>query len=426
MSVRRRLGLRAAAVLLVVTAALAATASAAWAARYSVALEGSPTVTQGRVGTPRSVTFAITRAPATAPGSVSYSTMDGSARGDAAGARAPVDYEAVSGRAAFAAGVDHVEVTVKLIGDDLYEPAQRFSLVIDHPQGDPAADALGDQRAGVTLLSSAPAPCQAAPSAGDHPIVISVDGRLHRVLVHVPAGLDAGRHLPLLLALHGLGADGPTMARYTGLSTLADHDAFIVAYPSAERGQWHLYGSQVRAERDVDFLRATVDRLSSGLCVDRRRRFVAGVSNGAGEAARLACEMGDRLAGIATVAGDYRRLPPCHPPRPESVLEIHGARDPVVPYEGRGPAHAGSVPKFLRMWRDIDGCREPGLHHRVDAYTERSTWTCAGHTSVSQLKIANLGHAWPCAYPPPGRVPGPGSAAYALWSFFSSRGPRGH
>ena len=251
-----------------------------------------------------------------------------------------------------------------------------------------------------------------------------VDGRTLNVLVHVPPGVTAGSHLPLLIALHGFHGDGPAMERGTGFSALADRAHFVAAYPSAPGGQWAIYAGEPRAESDLDFVRTTIDQLSSSLCIDRRRRFVVGVSNGAGEVARVACLLADRLAGVAPVAGDYRSLPACHPPRPISMLEIHGVKDPVVPFGGRSGDHAGGVPSFVAMWRTLDRCGHAVSRSRSGPHSARLTWRCAGLTQVSQVKLYDAGHVWPGA-PPPGRVPGPESAAGVIWRFFSGLRQRG-
>ena len=85
--------------------------------------------------------------------------------------------------------------------------------------------------------------------------------------------------------------------------------------------------------------------------------------NGGGFTARLGCEMADRLAAIAAVAGGYDPLKRCDPDRPLPILEIHGTDDDVVPYEGTGEDRRGSdsgflgVAGFLAQWTELDGCR---------------------------------------------------------------------
>ena len=266
--------------------------------------------------------------------------------------------------------------------------------------------------------------CAVAPAPGSRTVQYTVDDRTLNVLVHVPPGLAAGSHVPLLIALHGFRGDGPAMERGTGFSALADRQRFVVAYPSAPGGQWAIYAGEPRAKSDLDFVRTTIDQLSTSLCIDRRRRFVVGVSNGAGEVARVGCLLADRLAGVAPVAGDYRSLPTCHPPRPISIMEIHGVRDPVVPFRGRSVDHSGAVPSFVATWRTLDHCGRSVSRSRAGPHSARLTWHCAGHTMVSQVKLYDAGHVWPGS-PAPGHVPGPESAASVIWRFFSGLRQRG-
>src|SRR5215467_7244981 len=62
-----------------------------------------------------------------------------------------------------------------------------------------------------------------------------------------------------------------------------------------------------------------------------------GMSNGAIMTLRLALEMQPAPAAVAAVAGTMAAKSECAgPPRPISVLLIHGTQDPLVPYTGGG------------------------------------------------------------------------------------------
>ena len=54
---------------------------------------------------------------------------------------------------------------------------------------------------------------------------------------------------------------------------------------------------------DIAFIGALLDAVEQSVCVDASRVYATGVSNGGGMVARLACELSDRLAAIAPVAG---------------------------------------------------------------------------------------------------------------------------
>lgn len=80
---------------------------------------------------------------------------------------------------------------------------------------------------------------------------------------------------------------------------------------------------------------ALLDQLEGIACVDPDRVFATGISNEAFLAHRLGCELADRIAAIAPVAGGNLMLV-CDPARPVSVLQFHGLADAVVPFEGFG------------------------------------------------------------------------------------------
>ena len=69
------------------------------------------------------------------------------------------------------------------------------------------------------------------------------------------------------------------------------------------------------------------------------------------------CELADRILAIAPVSGGTRDLPPCHPARPISVLDIHGTSDQIVSYRGRGADHDGRVRDVMDDWARREGCR---------------------------------------------------------------------
>lgn len=245
-------------------------------------------------------------------------------------------------------------------------------------------------------------------------------GLTRSALVHVPRW-GAGRRLAVVLAFHGAHGDGPGMADYSGLSPLADRDHFVVVYPTAasKRHFWTLNARDASAPDDVGFIARLLDVLPSRVCMDPRRVYATGVSNGGGFAARLGCVLSSRIAAIAPVAGGYRSLDPCRPDRPVAVLEIHGTADPVVPYDGKPPDYAGSVPRFLAGWAARDRCPDPAQPVFVARDTQRVDWgPCAAGTEVLHLKLKGVGHTWPGSED---SRSAPISAGRTVWRFFRGR-----
>jgi polyhydroxybutyrate depolymerase len=247
----------------------------------------------------------------------------------------------------------------------------------------------------AALAAGGPAPACSVPAAGDHHIV--VDGAHPAVLLHVPPG-TAAKPRPLVLVLPGAGMTGRSMADYTGYSRLADRKGFLVAYPTAsgKRPFWNVSGTLPGKPDDVAYLRQVIGTLTGpAACGDPAHVGVTGVSNGGGMSARLACEAADLLAAAAPVAGGYSTLPACEPKRPLPLLEIHGLRDEVVPYGGKGPSGAGAVGPFIDEWRGRDRC--PGAPRRsAPAHNVLELrWKCAKGRVVAHDRIVDAEHGWP-------------------------------
>jgi polyhydroxybutyrate depolymerase len=257
-------------------------------------------------------------------------------------------------------------------------------------------------------------------TTGEFTITLRQGGLVRNALVHVPRA-GAGRALAVVLAFHGAGGSGRSMADYSELSPLADRDHFIVVYPTAASAHhfWTLNDRDPSKPDDVGFIRALLQTLPTRACIDPERVYATGVSNGGGFAARLGCEMSAQIAAIAPVAGGYRSLGPCNPDRPVAVLEIHGTSDPVVPYDGKPPDYDGSVPRFLAGWAQRDGCPQPAAPIFVAPGTERFDWgPCAGGTEVLHLRLSGVGHTWPGG---DDSRSAPIVAGRTVWRFFRGR-----
>lgn len=237
-------------------------------------------------------------------------------------------------------------------------------------------------------------PCVRAPAGT---LQLNVDAGRVPVFVHIPKGLPSTRRVPVVVVLPGASQSGGQIAAYTGYSRLADRERFIVAYPTAtgQRPFWNVSGSLPGKPDDVAYLRRVIGALTGGrVCGDPRRVAMTGLSNGGGMTARMACEAADLLSAAAPVAGGYSTLPACNPARPLPVLEVHGMRDSVVPYGGRGPQRAGAVDTFLAQWRSRNRCSGQSRLTRSGSVVEER-WQCAGGRVVARATIDDAEHGWP-------------------------------
>ena len=180
--------------------------------------------------------------------------------------------------------------------------------------------------------------------------------------------------------------------------------------------------------RKVEFLLLVAAALEQYAGLDHSRRYVVGMSNGAGMAHKLAIEAGTafRLRAFAAVVtslveGNLPRPESCTP----SVLQIEGEDDALVPIDG-GKGVAGHV--FLaadasaRVWAEHCGCQD-GVETLLDAGTRKTLYPAAeagGAEILSyRVKAREDGEKH---RGPHGAVPDDleGSLTDLIWSFLSS------
>jgi polyhydroxybutyrate depolymerase len=266
-------------------------------------------------------------------------------------------------------------------------------------RGLPGPDA--DEHAELaTAARVAPAPSAGCttpdPSARAGRRRVLVDGEERRYIVDAPAG-PSDRPLPIVLSFHGFRSDPRAQRWWSGWGSLGRRDGFIAVHPEGHPGV-KLLGTTGRGwdmrpgeTRDVTFVRAILDTLEAERCVDRRRVFATGMSNGGFFANLLGCALADRIAAVAPVAGALP-LGSCVPARPVPILLIHGRADPVV-----APAMARAARDW---WAPADGCRGRVEYDGCERFTG-----CAAAVVYCEGSQA---HTWPS------------DATARIWRFFQA------
>ncbi len=269
----------------------------------------------------------------------------------------------------------------------------------------------------------------AAPSCSGldaQPLDSTWNVQFRAVLVHVPAAYDPAAPMPVVLNFHGYTSDATEEEALSDMNAKADVAGFIAVYPNGTGTpqSWNAGACCGQAAQDqvddVGFVRALLDNLESKLCVDEHRIFATGMSNGGFLSHRLACELSDRIAAFAPVAG-VLGVTDCAPQRPVPIMGFHGTADPLVPYGGSPQLGFPPVVDTYAGWAKRDGCSSQTMQTFDNMDAHCATYLgCAQGSEVTLCTVDNGGHSWPGGLPVPalGYTTPNLSATDAMWTFF--------
>lgn len=273
----------------------------------------------------------------------------------------------------------------------------------------------------LSLLVHPPLAAAAVPSAGcalpspTYPLGATTEVTLaqRRWLVHVPRSYthNSSAPAPALLTMHGGFGSAESTENLYNMNAVAETGAFIVVYPEGRFSAWNAgtcCGAPVeQGVDDLAYLEALVDTLAEDMCVDTARVYASGMSNGAFMAFHAGCEIPDRFAAVASVAGTLTSAQ-CTPALPVPVLMVHGSNDLNVPIGGGvgcgvSGANFTSIPDTLDTFTARNQCN--------CTYADRATcgtpYLSIGDGTCTQLgksafgaevvlcMIEGGGHAWP-------------------------------
>jgi polyhydroxybutyrate depolymerase len=239
-------------------------------------------------------------------------------------------------------------------------------------------------------------------ATGDRTVTLTSGGRERTFSLHVPKAYDATKRTPLVFLFHGYTMTSAEIATATHFAETADKRGMIVAFPQGIGNGFNAGDccgtAQSDAVDDVGFARDMISALDAEYCVDAKRTFSAGFSNGGFLSYRLACELADKIAAVAPVAGGLRLAPAqCTPQRPVPLLHVHGTGDLVVPYNGGGIGAARPVSASIEAFRSKNQCAVgagQNVYSKGDVSC-RKWGGCAAGADVELCTVNGGGHQWP-------------------------------
>lgn len=236
------------------------------------------------------------------------------------------------------------------------------------------------------------------------------DGIERSFLRYVPEDYDGSEAYPVVFCLHGLG-DNMINFYSIGMNNVADTAHFIVITPQAlvdptlSASAWNsgagAFGiSPNPGIDDVGFISAIIDELAAEFNIDLTRIYSCGFSMGGFMTNRLGCELNDRLAAIASVAGTIGGVLNCNPGGGQlPMCHFHGTQDEVVGYSNN--FFGTSAEATVAFWAANNGCDAgPEVSQVPDAYNDGLTaehWIyngCNNNADVEFWKINNAYHVW--------------------------------
>ena len=218
-------------------------------------------------------------------------------------------------------------------------------------------------------------------SAADDPLAgetLTVGEALGRpAKLFFPNSYQRGQRWPLIVLLHGYGANGALQDAIFGLRPRQNERGYLLLVPEGRedaRGNqfWAAteaccdFAAEGDPDEDVDYLTALLEETLRSAEIDPERVSLVGHSNGGYMSYRMACERPALLQRFVVLAGSDKGLDMrCPPSVPLSLLHIHGTADPTVSYRSGGISSGAE--ESAQRWGEGIGCEPTPIDvKRVD------------------------------------------------------------
>jgi len=256
------------------------------------------------------------------------------------------------------------------------------------------------------------------------------DGLERNFDLYVPSSYNpADEAVSLIFNFHGFGSDAFQQRFYSNMGAVADTANFLVCYPNGVDNAWNVGWAFGSTEDDVGFVSAMIDMLMEDYNINPKRIYSCGMSNGGFFSYKLACELSDKIAAVASVTGSMvpGQETVCMPELQTPVLEIHGTADDVVGYNGSTGVAIPTL-EVIDHWNNINNCdvnevvefNYPDIASADGCTADRFEYTfCDEDLEVVLIRINGGGHTWPGAFFDIGVTNQDFDASSEIWNFFN-------
>jgi len=255
---------------------------------------------------------------------------------------------------------------------------------------------------------------------GETTLTMTSGGMQRTYIRHVPPEYRFGTPIPLVIDFHGASEGAQVHVANSALGRYGDGQGFVTITPQGLGTGLDSYWDTAFHGRidsvDVRFVGDLLDEAERTLCIDERRVFAAGYSNGAFLVSAIACVYADRFAAVAPVAG-VRDYEGCPPSRAVPMVVFHGTADRWVAFDGGlgpdalalPPDRSGRtigekagfakdeppIPTVVAAWAERNRCPDQPSEHRVASDVTLVRYRCPRGADVDFYRIEGGGHTWP-------------------------------
>lgn len=188
---------------------------------------------------------------------------------------------------------------------------------------------------------------------------LSINNKKYKFYAQVP---EKTNDKALFIILHGSNANARSIINYTQFDKFAKQNQLLVVFPEKSGlFDWDLS----ETSDDIKFINKLIEHMVTKYEIDAQQIYITGYSSGGFMAERVACALGDKIAGIALIASMLKPELECKNFQAGKILLINGDKDPYF------------------NWESI--------------LNSKKTWEEKHQQKVKLIQIFDGGHTWPGA-----------------------------